>query len=112
MRATKIRWLLAVVAMVTLACDRAPEEAANAAGAARENAEPARPEQRPEPQAPRAEGDELAELLASEDYLLLDVRRPEELEENGTVEGYLNIPIEELADRLDEVPRDRPVLTA
>ena len=72
----------------------------------------AQPEPRPEPEAPRAEGDELAELLGSGDYLLLDVRRPEELEEHGTVEGYLNIPIEELADRLDEVPRDRPVLTA
>ena len=36
----------------------------------------------------------------------------DELEERGTVEGYLNIPIEELADRLEEVPRDRPILTA
>ena len=32
--------------------------------------------------------------------------------ERGTVEGYLNIPIEELADRLEEVPRDRAILTA
>ncbi len=133
MRATRMCTLLAVVAMATLACAGPPEESANnagpanapsQAGATAEAAEPgqraqpaqpkqpAQPERRPEPKAPRAEGDKLAELLASEDYLLLDVRRPEELEENGTVEGYLNIPIEELADRLDEVPRDRPILTA
>ena len=135
LKATKLCTLLAVVAMVTLAGASPPEESANAAvlanapgreGAAVQAAEraqraepaqpkppePKQPERRPEPKAPRAEGDGLAELLASEDYLLLDVRRPEELEEHGTVEGYLNIPIEELADRLDEVPRDRPVLTA
>ena len=132
MKATKPCTLLAVVAMATLAGASPPQESANSAGPANapshegataETAEraqraelaqpkPPGPERRPEPKAPRAEGDRLAELLASEDYLLLDVRRPEELEEHGTVEGYLNIPIEELADRLDEVPRDRPVLTA
>ena len=68
--------------------------------------------ERPQPNAPRAEGAQLAEFLASADVLLLDVRRPEELEELGTVKGYLNIPIEELADRLEEVPRDKPILTA
>lgn len=126
MRATMLCALLAVVAMAALACASPPEESADvavptsASGQGSTTAEPAQPtppepekrERRPEPKAPRAEGDGLAELLASEDYLLLDVRRPEELEEHGTVEGYLNIPIEELADRLDEVPRDRPVLTA
>ncbi|MCH7824078.1 MAG: CoA-disulfide reductase, partial [Acidobacteria bacterium] len=74
-------------------------------------AQPERRE-RPRPEAPRAEGDRLAELLTSGDFLLLDVRRPDEIERLGTVEGYLNIPIEELADRLEEVPRDRPILTA
>ncbi len=126
MRATMLCALLAVVAMATLAGASPPKESAdapvatNALGQGSATAEPAqptppepeKPARRPEPKAPRAEGDELADLLASEDYLLLDVRRPEELEEHGTVEGYLNIPIDELADRLDEVPRDRPVLTA
>ena len=37
---------------------------------------------------------------------------PEELEELGTVEGYTNIPIDQLADRLDELPKDKPILTA
>ena len=126
MRATMLCALLAVVGMAALAGARPPEESAdaavstNASGQGSATAEPAqptppepeKPDRRPDPKAPRAEGDKLAELLASEDYLLLDVRRPEELEERGTVEGYLNIPIEELADRLDEVPRDRPILTA
>lgn len=93
-------------------------ESANAGPAGQEAAEggaltsAAQSDERREPQAPRAEGDRLADLLTSEDYLLLDVRRPDELEERGTVEGYLNIPIEQLAERLDEVPRDRPILTA
>ena len=80
--------------------------------AAGRSAESPAPRERPAPRAPRAEGDRLAELLESGDYVYLDVRRPDELEESGTVEGYINIPIDELADRLDEVPRDRPVLTA
>lgn len=137
MRTIKLCALVGVVALVAVACQSAPEDVANApaneavAGNAATSAtadaanvpaaaapvadasteQPQRRE-RPQPEAPRAEGDGLAELLASGDFLLLDVRRPEELEEFGTVEGYLNIPIEELADRLEEVPRDRPILTA
>ena len=87
----------------------APEANAPAAEAV---ADQAQRRERPQPEAPRAEDERLAELLASDDYLLLDVRRPDEIERLGTVEGYLNIPIEELADRLEEVPRDRPILTA
>jgi hypothetical protein len=127
MKAIKFFALVGLVALVAVACQSAPEESANApaeeavAATAAPNADaadapaaaaPAEQPERREPEAPRAEGDRLAELLASDDYLLLDVRRPDELERLGTVEGYLNIPIEELADRLDEVPRDRPILTA
>lgn len=93
--------------------DAAPEaEAADTAATEETGDAPAERAERPQPEPPRAEGDRLAELLSSDDYLLLDVRRPDEIEELGTVEGYLNIPIEELADRLEEVPRDRPILTA
>lgn len=118
MRAIKFCALVGVVALVAVACQSAPEDAVNApaneavagnATAAAEQPESREPQQ---PEAPRAEGDRLAELLASDDFLLLDVRRPDEIERLGTVEGYLNIPIEELADRLEEVPRDRPILTA
>ncbi len=57
-------------------------------------------------------GNELASALHNADVFLLDVREPSELEELGTVEGYTNIPIDELAGRLEELPRDRPILTA
>ena len=127
MKAIKFFALAGLVALVAVACQSVPEETANApaeeavAANAAPNADaadapvadaPAEQPERRAPEAPRAEGDRLAELLASDDYLLLDVRRPDELERLGTVEGYLNIPIEELADRLEEVPRDRPILTA
>ncbi len=58
------------------------------------------------------QGEELAAALNDANVFLLDVRNPEELEELGTVEGYTNIPIDQLADRLDELPKDKPVLTA
>jgi rhodanese-related sulfurtransferase len=44
--------------------------------------------------------------------LLLDVRDPEEIRESGSLEGYVNIPLQELEQRLDELPRDRQILTA
>ena len=65
-----------------------------------------------ESQAAQLEGTELAAALADEGIFLLDVREPSELEELGTVEGYVNIPIDQLADRLDELPRDKRILTA
>jgi rhodanese-related sulfurtransferase len=42
------------------------------------------------------------------DSVLVDVREPEEFA-NGHVPGAINLPQAELATRLDEVPRDRPV---
>ena len=63
-------------------------------------------------EAPQLEGAELAAALEDEGIFLLDVREPSELEELGTVEGYVNIPIDQLADRLDEIPRDKRILTA
>lgn len=41
---------------------------------------------------------------------VLDVRAPEELEEEGTIPGAVNIPISEILDRLDEVPTDASIL--
>ena len=40
---------------------------------------------------------------------LLDVREPEELED-GVIAGSVNIPMQELAHRLGEVPTDRDVV--
>lgn len=44
------------------------------------------------------------------DSVLLDVREPQEYA-SGHVPGAVNLPQAELASRLDEVPRDRAVLT-
>ena len=43
------------------------------------------------------------------DHLLLDVRTPEEFA-SGHIEGAVNINVETLASRLDEVPQDAPVV--
>jgi predicted sulfurtransferase len=60
----------------------------------------------------RIEAQDIDRVLAESDALLLDVREPEEIEELGTIEGYVNIPIGELESRLDELPRDKTILTA
>lgn len=46
-----------------------------------------------------------------EDFTLLDVREEEELEKSGTFPGALHIFLGDLPDRIDEVPRDKPVTT-
>jgi phage shock protein E len=63
-------------------------------------------------ESPRIEASEIEELLRDGDLLFLDVREPEEISELGTIEGYVNIPVDQVADRLDELPRDKPILTA
>ena len=50
--------------------------------------------------------------LMQEEALLLDVREPSELKELGTLEGYVYIPIGQLEKRLDELPKDRLIVTA
>jgi rhodanese-related sulfurtransferase len=43
---------------------------------------------------------------------LLDVRNPDEIEKLGTLPGAVNIPLDQLESRLDELPKDRLILTA
>ena len=104
MRAIKFYAIVAIVGLVGVACQSAPEgEVTNAPGeTVTQVAEEAR----------RIGLEELAEVFAGDEVFLLAGRRPSELEEFGTVAGYTNIPIDELADRLNELPRDRPILTA
>lgn len=42
--------------------------------------------------------------------LLLDVRNPGELTSLGSIPGAVNIPVDELRQRLDELPRDKEIL--
>ena len=51
-----------------------------------------------------------ARLAAGEEIFLLDVRTPEELDQDGVIEGYTHIPIDELEGRLAEVPKDKPIV--
>ena len=42
-------------------------------------------------------------------HLLIDVRTPEEFA-SGHIEGAVNIPVEEMQGRLDEIPGDAPIV--
>lgn len=46
----------------------------------------------------------------TESQLLLDVRNPGELTSVGAIPGAMNIPLDELRHRLDELPRDKEIL--
>ena len=60
----------------------------------------------------RVKAEDIDKLLADGKVVLLDVREPWELEELGTRAGYINIPIAELEQRIDELPKDKVILTA
>lgn len=46
----------------------------------------------------------------TDEQLLLDVRNPAELTKVGMIEGAINIPVDQLRQRLDELPKDREIL--
>ena len=51
-------------------------------------------------------------LVEEEAFFLLDVRQPGELEENGWIEGAVNIPLRELADSVEYLPsQDTPIIS-
>jgi hypothetical protein len=110
---------LSMTVMVAMAGALAPTLVGGAPGsmvvtAQQPEREIRRPENLPEPvgQEMRIEAEDLDEVLAEADVVLLDVREPWELEEYGTRAGYINIPLAELESRLDELPTDKPILTA
>jgi rhodanese-related sulfurtransferase/DNA-binding transcriptional ArsR family regulator len=55
------------------------------------------------------DGDELRARLERGDVVVIDVR-PEEEYESGHIAGSKSIPIEELEQRLEELPKDREVV--
>jgi len=57
--------------------------------------------------------DELKEMVdAKAKFFFVDVREPKELEELGTLRGFVNIPLGQVAQRLSEIPKDQPILPA
>jgi hypothetical protein len=64
------------------------------------------------PKAPKMASDDVMALLEKGEVFFLDVREPKELEELGTFEGYVNIPLGQLEKRLSEVPKDKAIITA
>ncbi|ADQ06934.1 FAD-dependent pyridine nucleotide-disulfide oxidoreductase [Caldicellulosiruptor hydrothermalis 108] len=53
--------------------------------------------------------DRVFELLDSKGHLILDVRTPEEYE-FGHIKGAINIPVDELRSRLNELPKDKKII--
>ena len=60
----------------------------------------------------RVKAEDIDAVMADGKVFFLDVREPKELEEFGSYEGYVNIPMSQLESRLGELPKDRPILTA
>lgn len=55
--------------------------------------------------------EEICEIVNSnQDYVILGVRTPDEFDE-GHIKGAILIPVLELDNRLDELPKDKPVIT-
>ncbi|WP_199454958.1 FAD-dependent oxidoreductase [Vibrio owensii] len=46
----------------------------------------------------------------SENQVLLDVRNPGELESAGFIEGAINIPVDQLRQRMNELPKDKEIV--
>lgn len=45
-------------------------------------------------------------------HQLLDVRNAKELEMNGRLKGSINIPLDNLRDRMKEIPKDQPLIVS
>jgi rhodanese-related sulfurtransferase len=57
--------------------------------------------------------EELKKLVDSKQkFFFLDVREAQELEQLGTLKGYVHIPLGEVEKRLKEVPQDQPIVIA
>lgn len=89
MRATCWACILASTLLFGLACGQATKSASKSLSA-----------------------DEVAKYLEQPDRIFfLDVRTREEIDKLGSVKGYKHIPITELENRLNEVPKDKLIVT-
>jgi hypothetical protein len=64
-----------------------------------------------QPKAPKMASDDVLALVEKGEVFFLDVREPKELEELGTFEGYVNIPVGQIESRLAEIPKDKAIIT-
>ena len=55
--------------------------------------------------------DDMKQYLEEGKYYFLDVREPNELEQYGSVKGYVNIPLGQVEKRMSEIPKDRTIVT-
>ena len=67
----------------------------------------------PTPKAPKMSADELKKLADSKKkFVFLDVRDSKELEELGTMKGFVHIPLGQLQHRMSELPKNATIVTA
>ncbi len=66
----------------------------------------------PAPKAEKMASDDVMALLDKGQVFFLDVREPKELEDLGTLEGYVNIPLGQIEQRIKEIPKDKAIITA
>ena len=66
----------------------------------------------PAPKAPKMASDDVMALLEQGQVFFLDVREPNELVELGTLDGYVNIPLGKIEKRIQEIPKDKAIITA
>ena len=64
------------------------------------------------PKAQKMASDDVLALLEQGEVFFLDVREPKELEDLGTFDGYVNIPLGQIEKRLAEIPKDKAIITA
>jgi hypothetical protein len=76
---------------------------------AKEPASKGQPDQKPA----RIEIDTLKKHVDDKkDLFFVDVREPKEIEELGSLKGYVNIPVGQIESRLSDIPKDRFIVTA
>ncbi len=51
-------------------------------------------------------------VTRGEDFIFLDLRAPAEIQREGTLPNYRNIPIDQLNQRLSEIPRGKKIVAA
>ena len=105
---TKLIWLALPAVVLGLACGGGAGQNEGGAEASHDQVEAGQAAP-PEPTELDA-ASVAARMQGGEDIFLLDVRTPEELQEDGVIAGYTHIPIGELESRIAEVPKDKPIV--